>query len=87
MSRLVQSELSGKMVPIKSEEWLHECEVSFLLGLPEAMRDALIEGVAGSAGREALGIRGARGDEAAAILRADIDRLSAIRSGMRQDRC
>lgn len=79
MDRLVKSELSGTMVSISSEEWRHECEVSFLLGLPELMRDEILDGVAGSADREEAGIKGARGDVAVSALRADIERLADIR--------
>jgi hypothetical protein len=85
MARLVKSELSGDMIPIDSEEWWHECEVAFLLGLPEALRTEMLDGVPGSTARDNLGIIGARGAAAVAELRADIHRLARIRATGRKD--
>lgn len=74
--KLVRSEFSNRLIPIGSEAWRHECEVSFFAGLPHAKRDEMLDGR--SDGTD-LGVKGARGEGAVAMLRAEISRLVQIR--------
>ncbi|AOO80738.1 DUF7696 family protein [Bosea vaviloviae] len=76
---LVYSHLAGREVSTWSEEWKHECEIAYLLELPPPARNAMLDGVTGSADRDARGIKGVRGEAAVAALRAEIQRLSEIR--------
>jgi hypothetical protein len=68
---LVRSEFTGQMISTSSEEWRHECEVTFLLALPLAKRDVFLDGVPGANDREDRGIQGVRGEVAVAFLRRD----------------
>lgn len=71
--------LAGREVDTSSEEWRLECEVAYLLDLPEAKRRDLIDGPPGSTG-DARGIRGKRSDAAAAMLWAQVERLRVLRA-------
>jgi hypothetical protein len=73
------SHLAGREVSTWSEEWKHECEIAYLLGLPLPKRNEMLDGVTGSPDRDARGIKGIRGEAAVAALRAEIQRLSEIR--------
>lgn len=74
--KLVRSEFSNLLVPIGSEAWRHECEVAFFVGLPPKKRDEMLDGR--SDGTD-LGVKGARGEGAVAMLRSEISRLAQIR--------
>jgi len=74
--KLVRSEFSNLLVPIGSEAWRHECEVAFFVGLPPAKRNEMLDGR--SDGTD-WGVKGARGEAAVAMLRAEISRLVQIR--------
>ncbi|PZO00593.1 MAG: hypothetical protein DCF30_09280 [Hyphomicrobiales bacterium] len=72
------SEFSEQLIPMSCEAWRHECEVAFLVGLPLAARNDLLEGRPGSKDGDE-GIKGARGSDTVGMLRAEIERLIAIR--------
>lgn len=84
--KLVLSEFSGQMISIESEAWRHECEVAFLVGLPDAMRDEMIDGLPGTGRAHEHGIAASRGEGVAAMLRAEIERLREIRRRRMQPR-
>lgn len=77
--KLVRSEFSDRLIPISCEAWRHECEVAFLLGLPVAMQNEMLDGLPGKSHPNEYGIRSARGDAAVVMLRAEIKRLEEIR--------
>lgn len=77
--KLVRSEFSEVLIPISSEAWRHECEVAFLLGLPIAMQNEMIDGLPGTGHLNELGIEAVRGEGVAAMLRAEMERLAEIR--------
>lgn len=77
--RIVWSYLFGREVLSDSGEWRHECEVEYLLSLPEAKRVEILDGVPGALDRESQGIKGIRGEAAVAALRVQIERLRLIK--------
>jgi hypothetical protein len=76
---LAFSHLAGREVSTWSEEWKHECEIAYLAGMPIAKRNELLDGVTGGE-RDQRGIKGARGPEQVAVLRAEIARYEAART-------
>lgn len=74
--KLVFSEFANRLIPMSEPGWRHECEVAFFLGLPEAKREAMLEG--SSDGRE-LGVKQLRGEATVAMLRKEMHRLAEIR--------
>ncbi|MGO4677597.1 hypothetical protein AB4Z40_32375 [Bosea sp. 2YAB26] len=78
--RVVWSHLFGREVLSDSGEWRHECEVEYLLSLPEAKRAEILDGVPGAPDRESQGIRGIRGAAAVAALKVQIERLRLIKT-------
>jgi hypothetical protein len=77
-AKLVLSEFANRLIPIASEAWRHECEVAFYLGLPEAKREEMLDGIAD--GREP-GVKQIRGEAVVAMLRREMDLLAKIRRG------
>lgn len=63
--KLVRSEFSNRLIQIGSEAWRHECEVAFFVGLPPVKRNKMFDG---RSDRFDLGVRGARGEAAVAML-------------------
>lgn len=77
--KLVRSEFSEQLVPISSEAWRHECEVAFLLGLPIAMQEQMLDGPRHNRDPRDRGVDAVRGNGVAAMLRSEMERLGAIR--------
>lgn len=75
---LAYSHLLGREVSTWSDQWKHECEVAYLLDMPVAARNLLLDGVTGGTFEE-RGIKGVRGEAAVAQLRSEIAKLSEIR--------
>ncbi len=71
------SELTGKPVSTWSEEWRHECELRYVLGLSPADREVFFNGVKDTGNR---GIVATRGIAAAERFKADLERLRVIRA-------
>ncbi|TCR60920.1 hypothetical protein [Bosea sp. BK604] len=71
--------LANREVSTWSEEWRHECEVTYLLDMPAEKRRAVLYGVQGGEGDEAKGIKHHRGDAATAQLASEIERLKRLR--------
>ncbi len=76
--RVVWSHLFGREVLSDSGEWRHECEVEYLLALPEAKRAEILDGVPGTTD-QSQGIKGVRGEAAVAALKVQIERLRLIK--------
>jgi hypothetical protein len=55
------SELTGEPVSTCSDEWRHECELRYVLGLSPADRDAFFNGVKDSGNRGIVALRGVAG--------------------------
>jgi hypothetical protein len=72
--------LANRMVSTWSEDWRHECEVAYLLDLPEKKRREMIDGIPGTTDSESKGIRGKRGEAQAAFLWGEVDRLGHCES-------
>lgn len=66
--------LAGREVDTWSEEWRHECEIRFLANLPPGQRNDILDGVKDGP----KGVKGHRGEQAVAQLRAEIDRYARL---------
>lgn len=72
---MAYSRLAGREVSTWSEEWKHECEISYLAGMkPEKLR-AMLYGVQGAQDESARGFKQHRGDAAVAQLVSEIERF------------
>ena len=74
------SEFTGEPVSTDSEDWRHECEVRWLLSLPDRFaRNDYLNGYVAENGRRMPGIVGHRGQAAADRLRKDAEKLFYLR--------
>jgi hypothetical protein len=71
--------LANREVSTWSEEWKHECEIAYLLGMTPEKRRAMLDGVQGAEGDEAKGIKQHRGEAATAQLASEVGRLKELR--------
>lgn len=76
----VISELTGEPIDTSSEQHRHECEVRWLLSLPDRFaRNDYLNGRIGANGRRSPGIVGHRGQAAADRLQKDAEKLFYLR--------
>ncbi|GAU84706.1 hypothetical protein [Bosea sp. BIWAKO-01] len=74
------SHLAGREVSTSSEAWRHECEIEYLLAMPEQQRAEFLDGIPGAIDRESRGVKGVRGEAAVAALKEAIERLRQIKT-------
>jgi hypothetical protein len=75
------SEITGRPVNTWSEEWQHECEARTVLAMSKAERDAFFNGSTDEDGkRKERGIIAIRGQAAAELLRANMQKLHDARA-------
>jgi hypothetical protein len=72
----VYSHLVGREVDTSSEEWKHECEVTFVAAMSPQLRNSYLEGVPGTGNRGVIAIRG---QAAADRLLDDVRRFAELR--------
>jgi hypothetical protein len=78
------SELRGQPVNTWSEDWQHETEARAILKMSKEEQDAFFSGRRDENGKTVgLGVIGIRGPQAAAIIRATMERLQAVRDAKR----
>jgi hypothetical protein len=71
------SERNGEPVSTWSDEWRHECEMRYVLGLSPADRDAFFNGVKDTGNRGTVALRGVSAHEAIGSSRSGAHRDSA----------